>query len=454
MKNAIIIIAAILPLTTWDANASTKPHLESEEQESIIHVLVVADPHVLDTDINAHLDFLERTWNWLLNWNGSIDAPKTTIKIIDNGEWPPEPLVYFTPLSGTASEQWATIKFRISDKGVNGSNPSARERKAADVIIAFTETIDRDPEAERPICGFAPQDNWAPPGGEGGEFVDPDLDGLDLRGRDDELGSPGYYVALVAAGTDCLNEWTTAHEFGHLFGAGHYDIPPDVPSDSDPWLFSDSRAHGWKARRNNLLGRVTAVAEVFPSFCKETPQGCIHEAQYSANSVEDRNNVRAINQTARSVANYMRGIPEDVTAEICNDGIDNNGDNLTDAEDPDCTDDDESGPPPPPPSTCDSTARPINVFGYLVQACVPDPAAGPYSQYRISWQHPCPAEVNHYELWFSQPDGAAYQFGWSILFPPTDALIDGPESRSRIRSCGSAGCSPLSSSSFLAFDIC
>lgn len=447
MKNSIII-AAILLLMFLEASASTKPGLGSEEQESIIHILVVADPDVVSRDIEAHLDFLERTWDY---YNGFFASPETAIKIVDNGEHPAEPLVYFTPLSGTASEQIDSVKFRVSDEGVNGSNPSIRDRKAADVIIAFTEAIDSDPEEEenpngepdpsRPICGFAPQDNWAPPGGEGGVFVDPDLDGLDLRGRDDEPGSPGYYVALVAAGTDCLNEWTTAHEFGHLFGAGHYDVPPHLSPDSDPWLFSDSRARGHKMRRNPLVGRVTAVAEVFPSFCEETPQGCIHDAKYSALAVEDRNNVRAINKTARSVANYMRGVPEDVTAEICDDGIDNNGDNLTDAEDPDCTDGDESGPPPSPPSTCDSTVPPINVYGYLVRACA-DPEFPGWSHYRIDWQHPCPSEVDYYELWFSQPDGVDYDPGWIIFRSQTDALVDGAEARMRIKSCGSSGCSP------------
>lgn len=55
-----------------------------------------------------HFDFLATTWDAY----SSIASPKTTIRIVANGEWPPEPLVYFTPLSGT-SEQLGEVTMNL-----------------------------------------------------------------------------------------------------------------------------------------------------------------------------------------------------------------------------------------------------------------------------------------------------------------------------------------------------
>lgn len=327
-----------------------------------------------------------------------------------------------------------------------GSLPTLREVQAADVVIAFTRSISSDGGVT--ICGAAPQDNWikSPASPPGAPSFNP-TNGLDLRGRDK------FFVALVAVGPGCegtRNQYNAAHEFGHLFGAGHYD----PVGGTTPWLLSNSRAYGYTTiPRRKKFGWVTAVGETFPSVCNTTST-CNRLRRYSnfdpLYGSSSRRNAEAIRMTARSVANYMTGVPAGGIADVCSDGIDNDGDGLIDASDPDCANGDESGPPPAPPSNCNALVPPANVFGYLVQQCV-QPS---WSQYRIHWLHACPTAVSKYEIWYSQPDGVPYIYGWDRTLPLTDAFVTGPESRVRIRACGAAGCSPLSTSSFLALDIC
>jgi len=93
---------------------------------------------------------------------------------------------------------------------------------------------------------------------------------------------------------------------------------------------------------------------------------------------------------------------------------------------------------------------PSNVIGSLVQACSPVP----WTEYTVNWIDSCPTASAWYEIWYSQPDGSGYVFGWSTLALWSPTFVTGAHARMKIRACHSSGCSNLSSSSFLALQQC
>lgn len=442
-----IIIASLLLLTHSDSSAEVKP----SGQETVIHILVVKDPDVSQTQVNAHLDFLRDTW---ANTDFSGVAP-TTIEFVAGGTAVDIPGFV---LSGTYQAQIEEVK-----DFVNSGNPTLREREAADVVIAFTTFIEG-----WPLCGIAPQDNWIKNDNnpDAPEFVE-DANGLDLRGKDDQPGSPGFYVALVATDFPCdslSDRFYTAHEFGHLFGGGHHDLD-EGETDPHQWLFLDSRAFAWVGKGRAGIKKVSALGEEFPSFCQDesTPEldTCARSARYSWKASENRNNARAIDKTARSVANYMAGVPASGTGGTggtpaqCEDGLDNDGDGLVDLPDPGCdtaTDDNETDSPPPPPAEegCDPAAYvPVNVTASLRETCVPGTSQ---SSYTVRWDHACFGGI--YEGW-ATTSGITYYVGETTA-QSTIATVEGPPSTSylRIRACNSTFCSALSSPAVPLTDFC
>ena len=281
-----------------------------------------------------------------------------------------------------------------------------------------------------------------------------DGEGLDLRGQDIS------FVAVTSQqydGPKCQYwDHIIAHEFGHLLGAGHYYLP--APPIQDRWLYTDSRAD----RRVYTVGRglpqtkvmITALGMWTGADCDDADTGTCELIDAFSSLVRfvdpNRNNLRAINDTSLSVANYRQG-PPTVPVDMCQDGIDNDGDSYVDTNDPECTGMSESPVPPAPPPSCTSATVPYNVEGYLQEICMEGTSA---TLYRMLWSHHCPTEVTRYEIYYSQPDGAANVWGWNVVQQFTDLWVLGVPSRVRVRSCGPGGCSQLSASSFLAVDQC
>ena len=95
-----------------------------------------------------------------------------------------------------------------------------RNSNGADLVIVFTSNVIGD-------CGIAPNEYWI--NSTIPTVLLANAQGLDLRGKDDS------YIALVDVG--CSVD-VTAHELGHLFGAGHVM----APGESRPYLLDDSHA--------------------------------------------------------------------------------------------------------------------------------------------------------------------------------------------------------------------
>jgi len=99
------------------------------------------------------------------------------------------------------------------------------KRGTADVVIFFSPNLNN-------ACGNAPMRNW---GGDGRHQFIPNVNGLDLDGRD------LFYAGIVRSLRGCGRE-VALHEFGHLFGAGHAFTGPNA-SPLGWYLFNTS--HAW-----------------------------------------------------------------------------------------------------------------------------------------------------------------------------------------------------------------
>ena len=175
-----------------------------------------------------------------------------------------------------------------------------------------------------------------------------------------------------------------------------------------------------------------------------------------------RNNSRALDKTAESVANYRRGDPSPNSQ--CSDGIDNDGDGNVDGADSDCsgvTDNTEfpAPPGPTPPPACSVTAvPPTSVNGRLTNICTPNPFGVPSTFYQISWFHQCgDLAVDYYEVWYDQPDDGIppYVFETATTSAFGNFWVNSSDARVKVKSClFGGGCSALSADSFVAVPRC
>ena len=406
--------------------------------ETEIRILAIYDGSG-STDITAIQNLLSEIET---AWNGSHLNTTATVQILNGGL--PIPVPLFSS-SGSIPVQLASAKF-----AVEATIPpllSIRDQFHADIVLAFGSVSGG--------CGKAPS-----------RFVntgvwDPDQNTqLDLNGADDS------YIGVVAVGPSCqgsrtLNT-TAAHEFGHLLGAQHANV-------SSNQLFVDTFAYirvqlfpifnSWIRVIDASV--VTKTSELLAA-CAEplnssTRQGrCLRIPTYSNMTFGadvSRNNAKAIDLTALSLANYRSGgVPSGGPPTQCNDGVDNDGDNLVDSADPDCSgpsDDDETGPPPAPaPPGCNPLAYPpVNVSARPLDICHP-PSGG--SLWDISWNHACPPD---YFIVYGNQAGSISSVGPIFGFSVT-IFVAGTPAAVTVRACQGFFCSPPSSPPVYVFDTC
>ena len=182
---------------------------------------------------------------------------------------------------------------------------------------------------------------------------------------------------------------------------------------------------------------------------------CVHLERFSDYDfgTSTYRNADALRKTARSVANYRSGTGTPVQPPTCSDGIDNDDDNFVDSADSDCAVCNEELCPtsPNPPPNCDATIAPTGMIGWVLEVCVPGTT---YTKYQVVWSHACPQQVLQYEVWAAQPTSDPFTLRWSVVPPHTRPIVGGVSARIKVKSCGVGGCSGLSSSSFLAVDLC
>jgi hypothetical protein len=405
MKKLLLIIPCLL---------SASAHAQLEDEITVLGVIL---PQASVTRASIYMDSLVTYWP-------DFDT-NVTVKLANGGS--------LESITSTTGGTWLSQLAQAQDV-LEGQSQAQNllNVHAADIVLFFTPSISD-------ACGGAPQHNWGEPTNPifQDKFV-PDGNGLDLRGQDI------FYAGVVSTELVCFRLELGLHEFGHLFGAGH---PAGAGHpDSTFYLFPDSRAIreyylpwvNWQT----IMG-VSYTAETSMSFSGWTGAA---------------NNIRALTKTALSLANYRTGTggAPPLLAQ-CNDGIDNDSNGLTDyPNDPGCTslaDDDESGappPPPPPPPPC-NLSTPFNVTGQQIAACIPQP---PWTHHSVGWSDVCPGATLFYEVWYSQPDGQPYTFGWSVSPQSTNAYVFGTHARVKVRACNAGSCSSLSSGSYLALSTC
>jgi hypothetical protein len=232
-----------------------------------------------------------------------------------------------------------------------------------------------------------------------GNFI-PDAQGMDLRYRNDA------FVAVVPTG--CPSVPAGAHEFGHLFGAGHQN------STAAERLYADSRAYSYAIYFPYGGGLLVSTTMGDRNECSTS---CTISSQYSKNGQYgdgSRQNARTLDIVAKSVANYI------------------------------------SAPSPPTPIL----NPPINVTGYLITSCVSPNA----TRHQVFWNDDPQTNVavSTYQVWYSQPPGQPYVYGWSLPYAQkfSDVYVGGANSEIRVNACTTSQCSALSASSYLAQWTC
>ena len=434
--------------------------------DTSVRVLFVYDPFlVTSSQITAAMNDVVEAWNV----TGLPASTGLTITIANNGQ----ALDYIGSFSTDVAQALDDLEDYVGPPS-SGSARSIRDQNAADIVIGIA--ADLTPPGGGLRCGRAPQANWITardPATTPSNFdpnADGVIDGLDLRGA--EKGSNRGYVAMISVDPACPSN-NPSHEFGHLFGAGHViAFPPGL----DSWVVPE--AHAFKKITVTVDGNqnpiyredytsVTSIGE----RCNLGPLGsafpCNPVSRYSdppswgfdaSVAHPGHDNKSAIELTAESISAYRRGNGLAASSQ-CSDGLDNDGNGLVDAgQDPNCSsasDDSElPGPPAPPlPGSCNSTISPYNYTGSLVRKCVPGTSS---TEYLLEWQHACPQNVSYYEVIYAAPPGAPIVSGWTKTTLWSRAFHTGAPNivESWVKSCGPAGCSPPSATSFISLDQC
>lgn len=431
----------------------TGQHARSATETQIdqaVNILIVRDPSANLAVVQAQTNMIDHVFanSWFVN-----TVPPVAINIINDGS-----VITIPPLNGSFADKYNNAKVAVS-LSVLG-NPSIRDSTAADLVLVYVDQV------ELGLCGYAPQEDWGPPGNS--YIPDPLTDNLDLRGADDDpalfpFREGGYYLALVSTEVSCSagEQYmdNAAHEIFHLFGAGHYEgvqgLQPGLHTNSKALIFDAFQP--WMGTRTFR----TVMGRQIDDLCTNSPYGgfCRPTRRLSDRFYLDfsRMNSDAIDTTAVAVANYRRGDPVFGGVDTCFDGQDNDGDGQTDSQDPECQGGSELPAPPPLPPGCDSTVEPFGVYAFRVANCASSfpPSMSSPSQYRIGWAHSCPGQVSRYEVWAELPPGFPPSFRWSVsgFTFTTDALIDGTSARVLIRACGPAGCSDRSGGP-IVIDVC
>jgi hypothetical protein len=427
----------ILLLTVDLSAAVSKPTPPPED--TTIRILLIADNRVSVATINQAKSYLLAAWQ---GTNFSTNPKPTTITLANGGT---PVFIGASVFTGNTDSQLGKLRNYVEVTQVPHIEP-LRELHHADIVLGISSTIDD-------ACGKAPQGTWTRTGPF--PFLGPNFKGdpHDLREAND-----GYIgIARISGLAPCVPS-TLAHEFGHLLGGGHWYSAHGT----DGGLYENSRSwRQFQVYPLHLPPRWVMTAMVDgPTInfgCPLGPGGaneCVYLQKYSDfdNPATNRN-AEAFKKTARSVANYRSGVPEPVQPDTCSDGIDNDGDNLVDNADPQCSvcGEELCPTPPNPPSNCNATVRPVAMLGWVTQVCVPGTSR---TEYQVVWAHACPQQVTHYEVWAAQPVTNPFTFRWAVVPPNTRGQVEGASARIKVKSCGVGGCSALSSASFLAVDLC
>jgi hypothetical protein len=299
-------------------------------------------------------------------------------------------------------------------------------RGVADIVVFFSPYVNT-------ACGLAEMDNWNGDGRH--QFIDGG-NGLDLDGADT------YYAAIVNVGGPCAGSIpeTALHEVGHLFGLGHSYWGPGA-SAYGFWLLPNNHAWWWYDYYYGGAKTIMAQGDV---------QGN-QQFVFSSNFYQNTDNLSGLTYTAMSVANYRTGVAEEVSplAAQCSDGVDNDGNALTDyPNDPGCSGPNEQEHSIPQEPNCGLTA-PVVVSGMVTGVCAPPP----YTEHYIWWTDVCPSASTHYEVWYTQ-NYSLYYYGWSKVGPQTYLQVSGPHADIKIKACNGGVCSGLSADSYFAYSQC
>lgn len=281
-----------------------------------------------------------------------------------------------------------------------------RQEHNADIVLIFVGGQDEGMQQ----CGFAPQGNWT------GNF--PLFPGesrfqgspLDLRGMDD------YHRAIMRTTAQCMvdtndetnNPTLAAHELGHLLGAGH----TRYAATDGRYLEYDSHAAAVYEVYSDPFPFVLDYMSIMSEKSPPGPCATIDCSRYGFfSNFGDSNNLKALQTTALSVANYRTA----------------------------------------PGTGCSAVNPPFGVQGILEAVCAP----APWTQHFIWWQHQCPSQVATFWVWKRQPLGATPVPAWPVATTATPAFVAGAHAQALVQACSSGGsCSSLSSTGYVAESLC
>ena len=318
------------------------------------------------------------------------------------------------PLAGNTGISYANFGFPILlTSTISGADPELqrldardninlqqlRNTHAADLVVVFVSDLNGWCGNIGSEIGF----NWI---GFGAAMV-PTL-GPDLRQKDD------FFIALVSTQTGCRT-WgnLTAHEIGHLLGAGHEFAA------NQRGLLPDSYADWRKPTPGYANGKHTVMISTFQPLDCYIGQGtgCSEQKKFSdetttTNHPSNANykNYKAILRTKESVSMYRE------------------------------------------PPTCGLSA-PVLVTGQLLDHCY---GGEPTSRHRLYWSDLCPSASDNYRSWAQQPPAlgtAGYDDHVETVWEPNLShifYVFGDAANMKVTSCSGPWCTGLSASTYHA----